>query len=195
MISNPSNLPGTDPAADFILPPLASLARRLAAILYDSLLLIGVLFIAVALVLGLAVAIQGSDSVQLHSPLRGHPLFSMYLLLVCFFFYAGFWRHGGQTLGMRAWRLQIQRADGQTVSWRQALVRFLVSGLWLAPVIYLHQLFNITALSLSAGLATLVLIQALRLPDRLSATTLVVLPKRSAVSAPSTQRDEADRQK
>jgi uncharacterized RDD family membrane protein YckC len=107
----------------------ARLPRRLAAIVYDGLLLAGVLLVATALALGLAVAILGSESVRLHSPLQGNPFFSTYLLLVCFFFYGGFWIHGGQTLGMRAWRLRVQQRDGRNIGWWQALLRFLIAGL------------------------------------------------------------------
>lgn len=155
------------------------LPRRLAAIVYDSLLLTAVLLVATGLALGLAVAILGSESVKHHSPLPGNPFFSTYLLLVCFFFYGGFWIHGGQTLGMRAWRLRVQRLDGRGIGWWQVLLRFLIGGLWLVPVAYLDRVLGVgTSLSLSVGLACLTLILALRLPDRLSETELVLLPKR-----------------
>jgi uncharacterized RDD family membrane protein YckC len=158
----------------------ARLPRRLAAIVYDGLLLAGVLLVATALALGLAVAILGSESVRLHSPLRGNPFFSTYLLLVCFFFYGGFWIHGGQTLGMRAWRLRVQQRDGRNIGWWQALLRFLIAGLWLVPVTaYLHRILGVgVGLSLGAGFFCLALALALRLPDRVSETELVVLPKR-----------------
>jgi uncharacterized RDD family membrane protein YckC len=154
------------------------LPRRLAAITYDVLLLAGVLFGATALALGVAVAMVGGEAVKTHNPLTGNPFFSTYLLLVCFFFYAGFWIHGGQTLGMRAWRLRVQRRDGRGIDWWQALLRFLSGGLWLAPVAYLHRVLEIgVGLSLTAGLLGLLLLLALRLPDRFSDTELVILPK------------------
>ena len=42
-------------------------------------------------------------------------------------FYAWFWTHGGQTLGMQAWKLRLQRLDGGPVSLWQALLRFLAA--------------------------------------------------------------------
>lgn len=159
-------------------PLLAGLPRRLAAIVYDSLLLTGVLFVAGALALGLAAALLGSEALKFHNPLAGNPFFSTYLLLVCFFFYGGFWTCGGQTLGMRAWRLRVQRRDGRGIGWWQALLRFLIAGLWLVPVAYLHRVFGVSVgLSLAAGLGCLLLLLALRLPDRGSETELVLLPK------------------
>jgi uncharacterized RDD family membrane protein YckC len=46
------------------------------------------------------------------------------LLLVALMFFAGFWTHGGQTLGMRAWRLKLISIGGDPVNWKQALWRF-----------------------------------------------------------------------
>ncbi len=153
---------------------LASLPRRLAAIGYDSLLLCGLLFVATALAMGLVVAMIGSEAFRMHNPLPGNPFFRTWLLLVCFCFYGGFWVCGGQTLGMRAWKLRIQQRDGRGIRWQQALLRFLTAGLWLLPAIYLHQAFKVgVGLSLGAGMGGLLLLLALRLPDRVSETELV----------------------
>jgi uncharacterized RDD family membrane protein YckC len=94
------------------------LLRRLAAIFYDTLLLFSVLFFATLLVLWLT----GGRAIEPH-----HPLYTAYLLLIAFFYFAWSWLHGGQTLGMRAWRIRIQRSNGTSVSWRQALVRFVTA--------------------------------------------------------------------
>ena len=101
-----------------------SLLRRLAASVYDALLLIAILFIASALMLPLT----GGEAVQ-----SGNPLFRAYILFVCFFFFGWFWTHGGQTLGMRAWRIRVQQPDGEPITWKQALLRFLAALVsWLA---------------------------------------------------------------
>ncbi len=101
----------------------ASLWRRLGAMLYDSLLLLAVLFTVTAI---LTAATQGKGLVS------NNPLFSSFLLFVCFFFYGWFWVHGGQTLGMRAWRLRVQCPDGRPISWSQALLRFIAAMVSLA---------------------------------------------------------------
>ena len=88
MTINPANPPASDADLPLILPlPRARLPRRLAAILYDSLLLAGLLFIAGALALMVAVAVWGGETVAHRHLLQGNPFFSTYLLLVCFFFY------------------------------------------------------------------------------------------------------------
>lgn len=145
---------------------------------YDGLLLAGVLFAASGLALGFAVLTLGSASVAAQNPLIGNPFFQIYLFLVCFFFYGGFWVHGGQTLGMRAWRLRLQRRNGGNIFWQQALLRFLSGGLWLIPMLGIHQTLKPgIGWSLGVGFGSLLLLVALRLPDRWSETELAVLPK------------------
>jgi uncharacterized RDD family membrane protein YckC len=84
---------------------------------YDALLLISVLLLATALALLLT---RGSLDYN-------NPFFRSYLFLIWFVFYAWFWTHGGQTLGMQAWKLRLQRADGGPVTPWQALLRFLAA--------------------------------------------------------------------
>ena len=88
--------------------------------LYDGLLLVALWFVATALLL----AVSGG---HLADPDRS--LWLLYtlrvsLLLVTLLFFAGFWIHGGQTLGMRAWRLKLICTSGDSVGWKQALWRF-----------------------------------------------------------------------
>ena len=89
--------------------------RRLAAILYDLLLLIALLFVATALLLPLNAG-EAFTTQQFFYPL--------YLLIISFLFYAWFWTHGGQTLGLRAWKIKVLTLDLKPISWKQALFRF-----------------------------------------------------------------------
>lgn len=91
--------------------PSASLLRIFIAIIYDSLLLFSVLFFAVAL----AYPVTGGQ------PSLGYQI---YLLVICFFYFAWPWLRSGQTLGMKAWRIQLQSTDGKALTWGQALLRF-----------------------------------------------------------------------
>lgn len=63
-----------------------------------------------------------SVSVKADGLLAHSPFFQTYLLLVCFFFYAGFWVHGEPDVGMRAWRLRLQARDGRCVGNRRYCV-------------------------------------------------------------------------
>jgi uncharacterized RDD family membrane protein YckC len=113
----------------------ASLLRRLAALCYDSLLLLAIWFIATAILL----PFSSGEAIP-----ANNPLLSTYLLFISFFFYAWFWRHGGQTLGMRAWRLQLRNLRPGPVTWLQALLRFMVAipAALLSGLGYLWMLFD-----------------------------------------------------
>jgi len=99
------------------------LIRRLAAISYDLLLLVALDFIATAIILVFTggVAIDSSN-----------PFFKLYLLLIAYWYFAWQWVHGGQTLGMRAWKIRVYSADNGVVSWPIASKRYLLALLsWL----------------------------------------------------------------
>ena len=108
----------------------APLFRRVGAMVYDILLLFAVLVVASALTL----------------PFRGgkgatHFEWGMmiYIFSVIFLFFAWFWTHGGQTLGMRAWRIKLVRLDQASVDWTTALWRYLLSlPVWLFLFYSLH---------------------------------------------------------
>ena len=91
---------------------------------YDGLLLFSVLFFATAVVLPLneGKAISTDNLV-----------YPVYLLAISFVYFGWCWTHGGQTLGMRAWRVRALAWGGATVNWKQAWLRFAAALLsWLA---------------------------------------------------------------
>ena len=94
--------------------------RRLAAQTYDFLLLIALLFLATALLLPFTAGMAVTDQHTL--------IYRIYLVVVSFFFYGWFWTHGGQTLGLRAWKLTVLTQDKKTLNWTQALVRFVTAS-------------------------------------------------------------------
>lgn len=91
--------------------------RRMVAIGYDLMLLFSVWFFSSFLVL----PFTGGEAVA-----TGAWWYQLYLLGVTFLFYAWFWVHGGQTLGMRAWRMKVvMSSDGSPIGWPEAGKRFL----------------------------------------------------------------------
>jgi len=92
--------------------------RRLGAIVYDALLLMAVWFFATALLLPFNSG-RAFTAEQYFFPL--------YLLAVSYVFYGWFWTHGGQTLGLRAWKIKLADLDGGAVGWRQASLRFVTA--------------------------------------------------------------------
>lgn len=108
------------------IPRRPGLLRRFGAILYDALAAFSVLFVADALVI---IPLQGIWGIE---DIGRHPLFQLFQVLVVGAFYCGFWTHGGQTLGLRAWRLRVVRDDGRPLRWQDALKRCVAALLsWL----------------------------------------------------------------
>lgn len=103
----------------------APLWRRLAAAVYDAFLL-GAIWMAAALV---DVLVRDALALPYHAG-----MFRAYLFLVGLAFFGFFWTHGGQTLGMRAWRLQVRRRDGLPLRWLDAAVRYAFAWVAWAPL-------------------------------------------------------------
>ena len=96
----------------------ASLWLRLLASIYDLLPLLGLWFFAGAVALGLS-----GGTLEAHADLRKILTQALVLAFTAGYFVVS-WTQGGQTIGMRAWRLRVMRADGACVDWPQALLRF-----------------------------------------------------------------------
>lgn len=106
------------------LPP-AGVVRRLAAMVYDSLLVFAVLFTATLPLLFIPQGQQFNNGEVLHelNPIAEGWWFQLYLLSIFIGFYCWFWRKNGQTLGMQAWRLQVETLEGERLSVKQCLIR------------------------------------------------------------------------
>jgi uncharacterized RDD family membrane protein YckC len=91
--------------------------RRLLVMLYDTLILLGLLILAAVV----ALPFGDVDKVAMRDF-----WFTLWLLAVCFAYLGGCWRYGGMTVGMRAWRVRLVSYDGQMISWLGCLVRFFV---------------------------------------------------------------------
>ncbi|HZR36998.1 MAG TPA: RDD family protein [Nevskia sp.] len=89
--------------------------RRLAAACYDALLLLALWM--VALLASLFVH-------QLFGLARNDHANAVLLFLAGLAFFGWSWTHGGQTLGMRAWRLRLCRDNGGAVRWPVAAGRY-----------------------------------------------------------------------
>ncbi len=92
----------------------AGLFRRLAAMLYDGMLLLALWF-----VLGW-IAVYFHDGVAAPAPLMQFLCFTSATL-----FFVGFWMRDGRTLGMLAWRLQLVPQRGDVMTLRMAMFRLL----------------------------------------------------------------------
>ncbi len=83
----------------------ASLGRRLGAMFYDLIAVVALWFGVTALVLLL---VTGGEAIA-----AGNPWYALLLAGVGAGYFIGSWRAGGQTLGMRAWRLLLVTDSGE----------------------------------------------------------------------------------
>lgn len=122
-------MPDSQHADDETLVP-ATIWRRLLAMTYDSLVLVCLVFIAWQPVPFL---LDDSWPMWLNQSIRRG-----YLILIIFTFFGWFWTHGGQTVGMRAWKIRVI-SDGddnivEPITWGQAAKRFAAAILSLLPL-------------------------------------------------------------
>ena len=112
----------TNTDAPSVRPPPA-IARRLAAFLYEGVLLFGVVMIAGYLYSALT---------QQRHALEGRTGQQLFQFLILGVYFVWFWSHGGQTVAMKTWHLRLQTRDGGPVSQARALARYVLSWIWFA---------------------------------------------------------------
>jgi len=99
---------------------LAGIRRRLASLLYESLLLLGVLalgFIVPLIVIGMAFHVAPPGWAEW-----------LHIAAVLGIYFIVLWRRNGQTLAMQTWRIQIvDSVSGRIPSLRQCLLRYLLA--------------------------------------------------------------------
>ncbi len=109
----------------------AGIVRRLLVLFYDTLLTVAAIFIAFQ-------PIPLAENLIKRYPLI-EPLSSIYLLAIWFLFFGWFWTHGGQTVGMKAWRIILHRQDGKKITWADAFSRFLISNVFFLILLFMIQ--------------------------------------------------------
>ncbi|MPV85532.1 RDD family protein [Ostreibacterium oceani] len=93
------------------------LSRRLGAAFYDWILC----FACLMLFTGLVVTINRGEFVSGRQSL----FFQLALFSLVLFYFVGFWSHGGQTPGMKVWKIRLM-ADTPPASLNKLLLRFFV---------------------------------------------------------------------
>ena len=130
--------------------------------MYDALLVIALLMVATLFFLpftdGEAITPDRSGNLE--------RVYQLAWVAIIVGFFGVCWTRGGQTLGMAAWRLRIEREDGQRLTWSDALKRLGSACLSWIPV----------------GIGFLWILidrEHLAWHDRLSRTRIVLEPKRT----------------
>ena len=109
---------------------LASFWKRLFAWVYDLLGALGVFILALAIgqsVLYLVTLPWVDDFNQVSTDASKNVLWGVYLFLSVQYYYVWCWVKGGQTVGMKTWRLQLYKTDGSLLTWKEAYIRSFLS--------------------------------------------------------------------
>lgn len=101
----------------------APLWLRLGAAVYDLFPLVALWMLVAALFL---LGARGAVDVA-HPPFAYHLALQLALLGVTAAYFVVSWSRGGQTIGMRAWRLRVVDAGGRALPWPRALLRFVAA--------------------------------------------------------------------
>jgi uncharacterized RDD family membrane protein YckC len=107
----------------------AGFGRRVAALLYDSVLLAALL---VAYTSG-AVFLNHRMAVEPSTAGAWWYLYRAGLIAVIAAYFLVNWTRSGQTLGMRAWHLRAVSESGKPLEWKAALLRLVLGVLAWAP--------------------------------------------------------------
>lgn len=110
--------------------PPASLWLRLAAAIYDLFPLLALWMATAALFL---FVLHGNVDVA-HPPTAYRLGLRIALFAVTAGYFVISWTRGGQTIGMRAWRLRVTDARGAALTWPRALLRFVLAFVSLAAL-------------------------------------------------------------
>lgn len=103
-------------------PP--GMGRRLACMLYEGLLLFGVVMVSGYLY---------SSLTQQRHALVGTTGLQAFMFVVIGIYFTWFWAAGRQTVAMKTWQLRIMTADGRPLSQPRAFARYVASWLWFLP--------------------------------------------------------------
>ena len=90
-----------------------SILRRLASIIYDSLLVFAILIIMS--IPFYSFNVEGNNILKL--------TMQVYFYLVTQYFFVWFWVNSQGTLGMKTWKIKIICEDGNKISYKKAVIR------------------------------------------------------------------------
>jgi uncharacterized RDD family membrane protein YckC len=176
----PSAVSAAAPAVPLLLAP--PLRRRMAAWLYEGVLMFGIL-VPAGLVFSIATDMR-------HALLHRHGMIA-FLFVVLAAYFAWFWSRG-QTLAMKTWHIRVVDRFGRPLTQPRALLRYVYSWLWFLPPLAVLAPFK-----LPAGESTVIVFGWVAVwavlsrfhpqhqfwHDALAGTRLVTAPDRKASSA------------
>ncbi|WP_442863977.1 RDD family protein [Alteromonas sp. ASW11-130] len=131
----------------------ASFFKRLLAMIYDTLVATAVAMCAAMVMIVTLVVLfhnggldmgeysQPSEAIQASWQIK--LLIQVWVLAWVMGFFLWFWKRGGQTIGMRAWRLKIYNTKETPITWGRLILRLIASlgglGTLLVLIDYKHK--------------------------------------------------------
>lgn len=109
---------------------IAPFWKRLFAWVYDLLGALGIFVLAVVvglLVLFIVTKPWFSDFNEVSLAASNSIFWAVYLIACVQYYYVWCWVKGGQTVGMKTWKLQLYKSDGSLLSWKEAYIRSFLS--------------------------------------------------------------------
>lgn len=108
---------------------------RIAAMIYESLLVTAVVFVASFIFIPIVGEMHAAWQLL---------LFRTYIVGVLFAYFCVFWLRSGQTLSMKTWRIRLVNRNGGPITFNQAVLRFFLAlfGLLLAGAGFWWALFD-----------------------------------------------------
>ncbi|TMS58184.1 RDD family protein [Imbroritus primus] len=182
-MAKPRRAPGRSPAPASPTPSPApsshsaatpTIKRRLAALIYESMLLFAIVF---------AAGFLFSTLTQQRHALQYRHALQAWLFFVLAIYFIWMWCKSGQTLAMKTWHIRLENRAGGTISLWQALLRYLLAWIWVLPALALDAVLGLQGWAslgvFSAGIvlyaATAWLDPQRQFPhDRLAQTRLVL---------------------
>lgn len=110
-----------------------SILKRMACFIYEGILIFGVVFVSgllFTIVLDALMPSAATDTVS--KSLAYRSIFQAFIFCVLTSYFIYFWRRG-QTLAMKTWRIELLDLNGQHLSTRMALKRWVCSWVWFIP--------------------------------------------------------------
>ncbi len=160
--------------------PSASLARRLASLAYETLLVTAVVVVA-GFVLAPLVTPSRSGIAELRVPgLAERAMIFCATFAAAALYFVASWTSGRRTLAMKTWRLRVVDVQGRALDRKRALARYLAA--WIGPAMALGAYAALRTHGLGAHAAWLIALNFLWalvdpeqafLHDRIAGTRIV----------------------
>ncbi|MFA7437010.1 RDD family protein [Castellaniella sp.] len=128
-------------------PPPASRRRRFACMIYEGILLFGVVFLAGYLLDTLTQSRHG---------LMWRPERQIFLFVAIGLYFLVSWRRNGQTLPMKTWGIRLADPNGQTPGFTRLLLRYLL--LWPLPLLSAWLVARLSAALQSSAIDMLIVL-------------------------------------